>query len=126
VRLLGNEEEAASPNPFPDDRLIERVLDTIRERVASTDSKEEENVINEAREFLDDWRRMGPFTYGGWGYSDAPAPLIYPAGTIPLDSWENRARQAPSSMRNVDVSCQIGLLRQYPKPELVETTEETD
>ena len=123
VRLLGTAEESRSPNPFPTEELIQRVLKVIRHRVESTDPKEVENVLKEADEFLDDWRRMGPFHYGGFGYKDSPSPLLYPAGTFPLDAWQDRAKQTPSSMRSVDVTCQIGLLKQYPRPDDINSEE---
>ena len=40
-------------------------------------------------------------------------PLMYPAGVTPHEEWENIAWPTPTSMRNVDVSCEAGIIRRY-------------
>ncbi|MBW1995194.1 MAG: hypothetical protein JRI77_12210 [Deltaproteobacteria bacterium] len=42
---------------------------------------------------------------------------MYPAGSEPLPDWENKSWSTPSSMRNVDASCEARVIARYPETE---------
>lgn len=117
IRILGTKQNADAPNPFPDEQLIEKILEIIEKRVEDIDGNEKSKVMDEAREFLESWERILPAKYGGFGNQDASAPLMYPAGFFPLPEWGGRAVATPSSMRSVDSTCQADLIKFYPQPE---------
>lgn len=119
IRILGTNQNADAPNPFPNEQLIETVLEIIEKRVAGIDGGEKDDVMTEARAFLEDWERIMPAKYGGFGTPDTSAPLMFPAGSFPLPEWDGRAVSTPSSMRSVDRTCQATPLKNYPKPENV-------
>lgn len=119
IRILGTKQNADAPNPFPNEHLIETVLEIIEKRVSGIDSDEKNDVMTEARAFLEDWERIMPAKYGGFGTPDTSAPLMFPAGSFPLREWDGRAVSTPSSMRSVDRTCQATPLKNYPKPENV-------
>lgn len=117
VRILGSAQNASSPKPFPDQQLIEAALEVIEKRVLDIDRDEKQKVMEEARKFLEDWERVLPAKYGGFGAPDLSAPLMYPAGSFPLPDWEGRSFSTPSSMRSVDRSCEAKPIAIYPQPE---------
>ena len=67
IRILGTAENASSPNPFPDEQLIEMVLEIIERRVSKIDNGESKAVLKESREFLEKWKRLLPSKYGSFG-----------------------------------------------------------
>ena len=123
IRILGTQQNADVPNPFPDDQLIEKALEIIEKRVTDIDNGEKEDVLKEAKEFLQSWKRVQPAKYGGFGISDVVAPLLYPAGSFPLPEWEGRSIATPSSMRSVDKTCQAKPIPVYPQPEIDDASE---
>ena len=42
-------------------------------------------------------------------YADTP-PLMYPAGSYPSEAWGEKGIATPTSMRNVDASCEARVL----------------
>jgi hypothetical protein len=123
IRILGTAENASAPNPFPDERLIEKALEIIEKRVTDIDEGERKAVLKEASEFLEKWKRLLPAKYGSFGVADASAPLMYPAGSFPLPEWDDRATSTPSSMRSVDRTCQAQPMPVYPQPEVVSSAD---
>ncbi|KXK06604.1 MAG: helicase family protein with metal-binding cysteine cluster [Acidobacteria bacterium OLB17] len=120
IRILGTQQNSETPNPFPAEELIDKALDTVRSRVSDIDPDEIDEVLTEARAFFDDWSRIMPSKYGGFGSPDASAPLMYPAGSFPLPEWGGRAIATPSSMRSVDRTCQATTLKNYPEPQCLD------
>lgn len=123
IRVLGTQQNADTPDPFPSDQLIEKALEIIENRVTDIDDGEKEDVMKEAREFLQSWKRVQPAKYGGFGIFDVVAPLMFPAGSFPLPEWEGRSVATPSSMRSVDKTCQAKPMPFYPQPENDEISE---
>ncbi|MEJ7848384.1 MAG: helicase-related protein [Pyrinomonadaceae bacterium] len=116
IRLLGSEENAASPKPYPDDEIIQTAYRIIEDRVNAIDPDEALDTLTEAEAFMKKWKRLGPKKYGSFGLQDEAAPLMYPAGKFPLPIWDGRAEVTPSSMRSVDKTCQTIVANDYPKP----------
>jgi len=113
VRYFGNVENRERPQPFPDQDLIEAINGIIRERVTNVDRDEVDLSVSLVRERFDQWRRVLPPRYGNFGPPAREIPLMYPAGSEPLPDWENKSWATPSSMRNVDASCEAQVIARY-------------
>ena len=116
VRYWGPPETRERPQPFPNADLIENIRSVIEERVTNIDSDEQALTLKYFDELVDRWQRVLPPIYGGFGPS-SDIPLMYPAGAEPLEEWIGRSWSTPSSMRNVDASCEAETIRQYPEPD---------
>ena len=114
VRYWGPPETRERPQPFPNADLIENIRSVIEERVTNIDSDEQALTLKYFDELVDRWQRVLPPIYGGFGPS-SDIPLMYPAGAEPLEEWIGRSWSTPSSMRNVDASCEAETIRQYPE-----------
>ena len=68
------------------------------------DNEEYEKTLELIEEKLSYWRNELPLVYGGFGPQNN-IPLMYPAGTNPPEEIRNRAWSTPTSMRNVDSTC---------------------
>jgi len=116
VRFLGASVNRERPQPYPDSSILDLIEQVIRERVLSVDPDEEQLTINLLDETLQHWQRILPPRYGDFGPPRTEIPLMYPAGTHPLDQWDDKSLPTPSSMRNVDASCEAAVIGQYPEP----------
>ena len=117
VRYWGRPDTRDRPQPFPDAGLIEKIRSVIEERVTDIDSDERDLTLKYFDELVDRWQSVLPSVYGGFGAPSSDIPLMYPAGYEPLDTWIGRSWPTPSSMRNVDASCEAETIRQYPDPD---------
>lgn len=112
IRLLGNEGTYNDPKKIPSKEELERILTVIEERVQSIDEDELEYTTKHLDEILNEWETQSPQKYHDF-YADAAVPLMYPAGTIPNTEWEGRGIPTPTSMRSVDSSCEVYVLKKY-------------
>ena len=119
VRYWGPPDTRNRPQPFPDASLIENIRSVIEARVTDIDSGERHLTLKYFDELVDRWRRVLPPIYGGFGPPGLNIPLMYPAGSEPLEDWIGRSWPTPSSMRNVDASCEAETIKQYPEPDQV-------
>lgn len=116
VRFWGDQEERQRPSPPPRDELLQKVRDVILERVRKVDPDELERTREELDEFIADWKRSPQNIYGGFQQPEEnEVPLMYPAGNQPLPEWLDRAIPTPSSMRNVDATCDAQTISAYPQ-----------
>ncbi|MDE0553348.1 MAG: helicase-related protein, partial [Candidatus Poribacteria bacterium] len=116
VRYWGHPDNRDRPQPFPDAGLIENIRSVIEARVSDIDLDELNLTLDHFEELTNDWQRILPPIYGGFGAYGSDIPLMYPAGSEPLEDWIGRSWATPSSMRNVDASCEAETIRQYPEP----------
>ena len=119
VRYWGRPDTRDRPQPFPDADLIADIRSVIETRVKDIDSDERDLTMKYFDELVDHWWRVRPPEYGGFGPPGSNIPLMYPAGSEPLEGWIGRSWPTPSSMRNVDASCEAETIRKYPEPEEV-------
>ena len=119
VRYWGRPDNRDRPQPFPDAGLIENIRSVIKARVSGIDLDELDLTLDHFEELTNDWQRILPPIYGGFGASGSDIPLMYPAGSEPLEDWIGRSWPTPSSMRNVDASCEAETIRRYPEPDEV-------
>ena len=104
-RFWGDVNIRERPTYPPNDELIQRIKDSIRERVEVVDPDEWPEAENLIDEFIQKWSNNCPSRYGGFGALSEDTPLIYPAGSQQHPLWENRPYATPSSMRSVDADC---------------------
>jgi hypothetical protein len=63
-------------------------------------------------EIIGNWKTWEPRKYHDFsGGNDVP--LMFPAGSLPNVIWGNRGFKTPTSMRNVDASCEAFVLERY-------------
>lgn len=113
VRYFGTEQNRACPQPMPDDALLNKFRKLIQSRLENVDHGELALTLKLLEERIEEWERSFPPRYGGFGTSTAERPLMYPAGMTPHEEWEGVSWPTPTSMRNVDVSCEAGLIGRY-------------
>jgi len=116
VRFLGSEENRVRPQPYPPAELLNRIEEIIANRVATVDADEEQLTVQLLSDVLDRWRNVLPPRYGDFGAPQAEIPLMYPAGSQPLDEWLGKSLPTPTSMRSVDADCEAGVIGKYPQP----------
>jgi hypothetical protein len=107
-----SEQNRNSPRPFPAPEILNRVKQIIYNRVRLVDNIEYDKTIELIEEKLLYWKNELPLVYGSFGpISDIP--LMYPAGTSPAADIKARAWATPSSMRNVDSTCDAIIIPNY-------------
>lgn len=121
MRLESDDGFNEDPPGFPDENLINKVRSIIENRVDGIDSEELDATLDRMEYILqcwEDWnpRRWEPAKNPDWSYAD-PVPLLYSAGSHPNEAWGSRGIETPTSMRNVDASCEAEVLnnRYVPK-----------
>lgn len=118
VRFWGDPAERQSPsNPVPRDELLQSARDAILRRVEKVDPDELDRTREEIDGFIEDWKRSPQNRYGDFAPPTSDVPLMYPAGNQPLPEWLDRAIPTPSSMRNVDATCDAQMITAYPQAE---------
>ena len=105
IRLYSTDQSINSPKPFPNDEIIERVTQIIYDRVNLIDEEEYEKTLELVEEKLEYWKNELPMIYGTFGQI-TDIPLMYPAGTNPPEDIKVRAWSTPTSMRNIDSTCE--------------------
>jgi len=105
IRFYSTDQSSNTPRPFPQKEIIERVTQIIFDRVHLIDDEEYEKTLELIEEKLDYWKNELPLVYGSFG-QQTNIPLMYPAGTNPSEDIKARAWSTPTSMRNVDSTCE--------------------
>jgi hypothetical protein len=100
------------PRPFPDEDIVERVRNIILDRVSLIDEGEYDATLRQLEDKLRHWKDELPFIYGDFGMQ-AQMPLMYPAGSTPPEDIRLRAWSTPTSMRNVDSTCDATIVNAY-------------
>lgn len=118
VRTLGDEAIRSRPSsPPPDEALIEQVRSIIMERVSNVDPQQVAAALDRLDSVFEEWRRVPPSKYGDFGPPDEEEPLMYPSGTERHPRWSVRPHPTPSSMRNVDATCDANVISNFPEPD---------
>ena len=100
------------PTPFPTKETIQKVKDIILRRVSEIDKEEIQKTIEMVERRLEQWQHNLPIIYGSFAQTDN-LPLMYPAGTNPPEQTKFRAWSTPTSMRNVDSTCDAIVINEY-------------
>ena len=114
MRLESDEKFNSDPPKFPSTSLQERVRSIIENRVEDIDPDELEATVSRMEYILQSWedwnpRKWEPAKNPDWSYTDAE-PLLYSAGSHPNEAWGECGIETPTSMRNVDASCEAEIL----------------
>ncbi len=114
MRLENDEVFNEDPPKVPDEKLFKRVCDIIEKRVDEIDSDELDATREQMQYILECWqdwnpRKWKPKKNQDKSYAD-PLPLMYYAGSVPNIAWGERGIETPTSMRNVDASCEAWVL----------------
>ena len=114
MRLESDSRFNEDPPIYPDKELQERVLSIIENRVDDIDSEELDATLDRIEYILqcwEDWnpRKWEPAKNPDRSYAD-PVPLMYSAGSHPNEAWRSQGFETPTSMRNVDASCEAEVL----------------
>ena len=107
-----SEQNRDFPNPYPSEEVINKVKNIIIKRVSEIDSDEKQKTIEMIERRLQQWRHNLPIIYGSFVQTDN-LPLMYPAGTNPSEQTKFRAWSTPTSMRNVDSTCDAIVINEY-------------
>jgi hypothetical protein len=100
------------PTPFPTREIIQKVREIIFRRVSEIDKGEIQKTIEMVERKLEQWQHNLPIIYGSFAQTDN-LPLMYPAGTNPPEQTKLRAWSTPTSMRNVDSTCDAIVINEY-------------
>ncbi|MFC1578973.1 helicase-related protein [Pseudomonadota bacterium] len=93
--------------------IQDKIKDEIRQRVRRVDPPEETRTMNLVQAIFDEWERLPPDIWGDWSSPDHQVPFMYPAGEHPDEMWDDRAYETPTSMRNVDATCNAAIISNY-------------
>lgn len=107
-----SEQNRELPNPFPTNEIIQKVKDIIFRRVSEIDKDEMQKTMEMVERRLEQWKHNLPIVYGSFAQTDN-LPLMYPAGTNPSEQTKFRAWSTPTSMRNVDSTCDAIVINDY-------------
>lgn len=109
------------PDEPIDEALIAAITDKLMDRVKRVDPEEAESTRLGIERIVDQWQRVRPARYGDFSRPDEELPLMYPFGSEPRNEWQTSTRQppwpTPSSMRNVDATCELRVLANYASQE---------
>lgn len=112
IRFLSESKDVREkPKPFPNESILEKVKKIIFDRVNLIDPEEYEQTLKLIEEKLDLWRLGPSIEYGGFG-NRTNIPLMYPAGITPSEDIKG-AWSTPTSMRNVDATCDATVITDY-------------
>jgi hypothetical protein len=115
VRYWGTSDNRARPQPYPEPDLLERIADLVEERVHGVDPEEEALTLDRLDYLLRRWREILPSRYGDFGPVRVETPLLFPAGSEPNPAWDGVAWPTPTSMRNVDATCEADICQAFPE-----------
>jgi hypothetical protein len=117
VRSLGDDTTRNLPQPPPSAPLAKYVTDRVLNRVEQVDPDEAEPARRNVQEIFEDWRRNPPPRYGDFRPPTSTTPLMYPSGTQKLGEWSEPCYPTPSSLRNVDSTCDARVVPRFPQPD---------
>jgi hypothetical protein len=110
VRLLRTSLTYDDPKIIPTESEILRIQSLIEKWVEKVDYDERDGTMEDLAMILQKWRIEMPQKYQDFIAGEA-VPLMYPSGSMPNTTWEGRGFPTPTSMRNVDASCEAYVLK---------------
>ena len=111
VRQRGDEPQAYSPYPYPEE-LIDAIRDVIWRRILAVDKEELSNFEEIFGKRKEEWRRWQRTRWGTFGQAD-PNDLLRPAGSYVASHQKFLSWPTPTSVRNVDAECEAEITSLY-------------
>lgn len=106
MRLEGDDALNSNPPKAPNRQIVERIKNIISNRINAIDSAELYETLAHIDSIIEKWKHWEPQKYQDFTTGDE-LPLMFPAGSRRNEAWgEERGFQTPTSMRNVDASCE--------------------
>lgn len=93
---------------------IAEIREFLGARCQRVDPDHADSLKEKLQHLLEEWCDIRPGEWGRFGPPPPSRPLMYPAGTEPLEEWDDSPWPTPSSMRNVDVECDAQVISSYP------------
>ncbi len=109
LRLRGDAELNQDPPRLPSFEEIEEIKEIIAERIEAIDIDELDKTLDHIDSIIEKWKIQEPDRYQDFMAGDI-LPLMFPAGTMRNAAWGKRGFSTPTSMRNVDASCEASVL----------------
>jgi hypothetical protein len=111
VRQAGNQQEAASPYPFPE-AAVETIRRQLTERVTFVDPEEQERFDAAVAKRLSEWRRWQRTNWRRLRRDD-DIGLLRPAGAYASAEESQLSWATPNSLRAVDAECEAKITTLY-------------
>lgn len=110
LRLENDKEGYSNPPKLPSRMRVDEIKDVISKRVEAVDKDELDETMAYIDWVIKKWKREEPQKYEDFSSGDI-LPLMFPAGSMRNIAWgEDRSFPTPTSMRNVDASCEAKIL----------------
>jgi hypothetical protein len=107
--LVGDNKYNADPPKLPGAEKIDMIKAIVKERVLRIEPEEHDASLRQIDEIIEDWKTWGPQKYSDFSGGDE-VPLMFQAGSLRNAAWGTRGFPTPTSMRNVDASCEAYVL----------------
>jgi hypothetical protein len=101
------------------DDTVKHLRDFLVQRCRKIDEAQVPHVESLFDELVAQWDKFAPSAqeWGRLGPAPENAPIMYPAGSVPRESWNGVGRPTPTSMRSVDGEVGVEILSYYPDSE---------
>lgn len=109
LRLKGNSDLNADPPKLPSFDDIDEIKKIISARIEAIDADELKKTLDHIDSIINKWEVQEPGKYQDFTAGEV-LPLMFPAGSMRNANWGDRGFPTPTSMRNVDASCEAMVL----------------
>ena len=117
LRLEADEDYNENQPQYPDESTREYIKDIIAERILDVDPDELDKTMEHIDYIFESWKDWQPDKFSDFSGGDK-LPLMFPAGSMRNQEWgRERGFPSPTSMRNVDASCEARVLEHKYEPE---------
>lgn len=98
---------------------VKQLRDFLLKRCSEIDEAQVLHVESLFDELVAEWDRFAPYAqeWGRLGPAPENPPIMYPAGSVPRDTWNGVGRPTPTSMRSVDGEVGVEVVAYYPETE---------
>lgn len=114
TRYWGDKAIQEAPDAQIDPALKTRIRKVLEDRVSLIDPGELDATLDQIDHIWDEWRKNNPSKYGFMWNSDSDQTVLMVSSAH--NQFEDGLRNAfptPTSMRNVDASCEAGIIPEY-------------
>lgn len=113
VRYWGTEDNRDYPDSKIDDTLKSKISQLILNRVKGVDADEIETTQRQMNDIWQRWETLHAPKYGSIMSQGNEDELMVPSSNNQFEDNNRRPFATPTSMRNVDASCEAGIIKNY-------------